>query len=167
MDPQRDGAADHRPRSDEAAQGPDAGALEDPVDESAAGAVPVRRREGVAAWPADGLPARVTGWRGWWRSPAAQVHHLGEHLLVHVELPGVRLGEVAIDIDTGARRLVVHGEPVTNDPHEVRPPPGRPGPFALWVGLPPELDADYATAELRDGVLTVRVPTLARPALGP
>lgn len=158
MDPHRDRADDHRPGHGGAADGSE--------DETAIGAVPVRRCETVAAWPVDGVPARVR-WRGWWRSPAAQVHHLGEHLVVYVELPGVRSSEVGIDVDTAGRRLVIHGEPVTNDPHDVRPPPGRPGPFALWVALPADLDADYATAELRDGILTVRVPTPARPALRP
>lgn len=158
MDPHRDGAGNRHPRHCDAANGPE--------DETVDGAVPVRRAAGAAAWPADWVPARVTGWRGWSRSPAAQVHHLGEHLVVHVELPGVRPGEVGIDVDTAGRRLVIHGEPATNDPRDLRPPPGRPGPFGLWVALPADLDADYATAELREGILTVRVP-LSRPALGP
>lgn len=79
----------------------------------------------------------------------------------------MRPGEIGIDVDTTGRRLIIHGEPVTNDPHEVRPPPGRPGPFALWVPLPERLDANYATAEPRAGILTVRVPTLSRCALEP
>lgn len=102
------------------------------------GSIPVRRTSTRPTWPAAANPALWTaGWRGWWRSsPAAQIHHLGEHVVVHVELPRVRPSEVVIDLDPGTARLVIHEDQVTSDPEEVRPPPGRPGPFALWSPCP-------------------------------
>ncbi|MHB1446379.1 MAG: Hsp20/alpha crystallin family protein [Acidimicrobiales bacterium] len=90
-------------------------------------------------------------------TPLADVEETDDAYVVELELPGVKKGDV--DISVGGRRLVVTGERHERERrgffrHRTR----SVGRFHYEVGLPGALEEDEVTANLDEGVLTVRLP---------
>jgi HSP20 family protein len=86
---------------------------------------------------------------------AAEVRETDEAYLVEVELPGVRRGDITVEL--AGRELAIKGEWKERRGlfrRRVR----RTGRFAYRVTLPGDVDSDIAAAALTEGVLTVRVP---------
>jgi len=89
-------------------------------------------------------------------SPAAEVDRDGEDALVKLELPGVTLEDVTVEVENG--KLVVRGERKDNREESAR---GRSeiryGSFRRSFTLPTTVSAEAITATYDAGVLTVRV----------
>ena len=93
-------------------------------------------------------------------SPLADVEETEDAYSVEIELPGVAREDIDIQLDH--RELTVSGEIKEKERSGVlRRRTRRVGQFHYAVTLPGDVDADNVDAQLRDGVLTVRVPNAA------
>jgi HSP20 family protein len=97
--------------------------------------------------------------------PPVNVFRGRDGLVVHAELPGVAPEDVSVTCE--GRRLTITGQrkPMEGEHggyHRRERPVGK---FARTFLLPEDLDAARASAEVRNGLLTVRVPVAeaARP----
>ncbi len=113
---------------------------------------------------------------GWYPSILGPLHGMGKHIAeffspqsdaaateekyeINLELPGVSLDDIKIDVHDN--NLTVHGEKRTE--HEEK---GKTyffsertfGAFQRSFRLPPNVDTSDITAGFKDGVLTIRVP---------
>ncbi len=99
--------------------------------------------------------------QGW--VPAADVYERGDAVFVAVDLPGVRLEDVQIQLQD--HELIVRGErhlPESGDDghqHAERPE----GSFERHLALPANVAAEAVEATYEDGVLEVRVPKSSAP----
>lgn len=110
-----------------------------------------RWMDSLARGAGDGSP-----WARTW-APPADVSETEDAYLVEVDLPGVKRGD--IEIDLVGSELSISGELKERERqgwfrHRTR----RVGQFAYRVTLPQDVDADRIEANLADGVLTVRAP---------
>ena len=99
------------------------------------------------------LPSLTTG--AW--TPLADVTETDDAYLVEIDVPGVDRRHLTVEV-TGTT-LRVHGEIVEKEKvgwlrHRTR----RVGQFSYHTQLPGDIDAEHISADLADGVLTVRVP---------
>ncbi|MDI6103055.1 Hsp20/alpha crystallin family protein [Actinoplanes sp. NEAU-A12] len=93
---------------------------------------------------------------GTW-TPLADITEVDDAYLVEIDVPGVDRKHVTVEV-TGTQ-LRVSGEIVEKEKvgwlrHRTR----RVGQFAHHTLLPADIDSDHISADLADGVLTVRVP---------
>jgi len=93
--------------------------------------------------------------QGW--TPPADVTETDDAYLVDIEVPGVDRRNLTVEVAAGELR--VSGELVEKEKigwlrHRTR----RIGQFAYRTTLPGDIDTDHISADLADGVLTVRVP---------
>lgn len=100
-----------------------------------------------------------TGW-----TPPVDIHETADHYVVIAELPGLSRDEVQIQVHDGHVMLsgVSHERPVACEQYH-RVERGH-GSFSRTFQLPLPIAADKATADLKDGVLTVVVPKAAEPS---
>jgi HSP20 family protein len=100
----------------------------------------------------DPLAGTATMW-----TPLADVTETDDAYFLDVEVPGVNRKNLTVEV--AGTELRVTGEIVEKEKigwlrHRTR----RVGQFAYRTLLPGDIDADHITADLTDGVLTVRVP---------
>ncbi|MEU0440568.1 MULTISPECIES: Hsp20/alpha crystallin family protein [unclassified Streptomyces] len=90
-------------------------------------------------------------------APPADVVDADNAYLVELELPGVDKDQITVEVSDG--RLDVHGE-IKDKEHDgvLRRHTRRVGRFDYRTTLPPNADTEHVSAELTNGVLTVRVP---------
>lgn len=91
-------------------------------------------------------------------SPALNVVEDGESIVVELEVPGLKPGDVEVTFENG--ELTLKGEK-KYEPKEGAPVHRRErvyGAFTRTLTLPWEITADRITAEMKDGVLTVVLP---------
>ncbi|MFE2432893.1 Hsp20/alpha crystallin family protein [Streptomyces sp. NPDC059373] len=89
--------------------------------------------------------------------PPTDVEETEDAYQVELELPGV--GKDQITVEAADSQLAVHGEVEEQERSGVlRRRTRRFGQFDYRWAMPADADADHVTAELADGVLTVRVP---------
>jgi len=101
---------------------------------------------------AEPFAATAQGW-----TPLADVTETDDAYLVDIEVPGVDRKNLTVEIAAGELRVsgeLVEKEKVGWLRHRTR----RVGQFAYRTALPGDIDADHISADLADGVLTVRVP---------
>jgi HSP20 family protein len=90
-------------------------------------------------------------------TPLADVTETDDAYLLEIDLPGVDRKNLTVEVTgTGLR---VYGEIVEKEKvgwlrHRTR----RVGHFSYHTQLPSDIDADHISADLADGVLTIRVP---------
>ncbi len=109
---------------------------------------------GALAGPLSGLPATSAPPAPWY--PALTVLESEHELVLRLDLPGVQ--REAVRVAAGANLLTITGERVTaGNGHRLRTSERPAGPFFRQVLLPLTVRASEATAELRDGVLEIRV----------
>jgi HSP20 family protein len=90
-------------------------------------------------------------------TPLADVTETADAFLVDVDLPGVRADEVTVEA-TG-NELIVSGEFKVNPRDGAARSRGRRvGRFEYRTTLPQNADVDRISAELNDGILTIRIP---------
>jgi HSP20 family protein len=108
------------------------------------------------------LERASTGPQGW--APAVDLCETADAFIVTAELPGLTREQVRIEVADG--RLAIHGRRDARVPceqyHQVERGHGE---FARTFALPPTVDPDKISADLRNGVLTIIVPKF--PEKGP
>ncbi|ASW58085.1 Hsp20/alpha crystallin family protein [Plantactinospora sp. KBS50] len=102
----------------------------------------------------DGNPLTGTG-TGW--TPLADVTETDDAYLVEIDLPGVNRRDLTVEV--AGHQLRVSGEIVEKEKvgwlrHRTR----RVGRFSYQTLLPGGIEAERISADLADGVLSVRVP---------
>ena len=99
-----------------------------------------------------------SGPQGW--APAVDLCETSDAFIVTAELPGVARDQVRIEVQDG--RLTLQGRRDARVPceqyHQVERGHGE---FARSFALPPTVDPEGISADLRDGVLTIIVPKVA------
>lgn len=92
--------------------------------------------------------------------PAVDLCETSDAFLLTAELPGLTRDQIHIDVHDG--RLTLQGRRDARvrceQYHQVERGHGE---FSRTFALPPTIDPDGITADLRDGVLTVKVPKSA------
>lgn len=89
--------------------------------------------------------------------PGAEVGETDDSYTLDIELPGVEKKDITIDV-TG-RRVSVHGERVEKQREgTLRHTTRSTGRFDYEVTLPSAVEAEKASAELANGVLSIRMP---------
>ena len=96
----------------------------------------------------------------WW--PQVEIRHDGNTVTVCADLPGMRKEDVKVEVEDDV--LTIQGERRQEQEHRehgVRHSERSYGSFSRTIRLPRGVDSAKATAEFRDGVLTVTVPAPA------
>ncbi len=97
-------------------------------------------------------PAATAGW-----TPLADVTETGDAYLVDVDVPGVRREDIAVEVN--GNELLVSGECRSREQDgSPRSRTRREGRFEYRTMLPADVDVEDVSADLSDGVLTVRIP---------
>jgi len=105
---------------------------------------------GDADWPA------AFSERGAW-SPLVDIEETDDAYVLEAELPGVKREDV--EIEHVGNELTIKGEIVERERQGVlRRRTRRTGRYEYRVTLPDQVDGDNIDANLKEGVLTVRVP---------
>lgn len=86
--------------------------------------------------------------------PVAEEEDSGEVYQVRAELPGVP--RACVDIEIDGRELHIRG--TLDDTAHGNALRRRAGSFSYGIRIPGDVDVDAVEADLRDGVLTVRLP---------
>lgn len=90
-------------------------------------------------------------------APAADVRVNDQELVVHLDVPGIKKEHLAVTLENGV--LTIHGERPYEHGEKDRVLLGRSyGAFSKSFRLPEGLDPDRLSADLQDGVLSIRVP---------
>ncbi|MFF0170089.1 Hsp20/alpha crystallin family protein [Streptomyces prasinus] len=109
-----------------------------------------------SSFPFPGDDFSETGTAGTW-TPPADVEDTGDAHVVELELAGVDKDRINVEVGDG--ELVVHGEIEERErTGVVRRHTRHVGRFHYRTTLPPNADTEHISAELTNGVLTVRVP---------
>jgi len=89
--------------------------------------------------------------------PLADVTETADSWLVEIDVPGVKQED--IDIEVASNELIVTGE-CKERAHEGTPRTRmrRSGRFEYRTTLPPQVNTENITADLTDGVLSIRIP---------
>ena len=93
--------------------------------------------------------------QGW--TPLADITETDDAYLAEIEVPGVHRKDLTVEVTGGELRVsgeIVEKQKVGWLRHRTR----HVGHFAYRTTLPSDIDADYISADLADGVLTVRMP---------
>lgn len=102
-----------------------------------------------------GLPALATESVGW--TPPVDIEEQDDAYVIEAEVPGVKKDDVNIELISN--ELMVTGEIKEREREGIlRKRTRRIGRFEYRVRLPEQVDADKVEANLKDGVLSVRVP---------
>ena len=113
-----------------------------------------------AAWPW-GEPSRRVGGGAY---PPVNLYEADGEVVVQCEVPGVEPGE--LDVNITGETLTIKGvkkpPPDADALRFIRRERGS-GEFTRTVVLSDQVDAEKISADLRDGVLTVRLPKMAGP----
>ncbi|MBP5889642.1 Hsp20/alpha crystallin family protein [Streptomyces scabiei] len=107
-----------------------------------------------AAFADGGWP--TSGSSGPW-APAADIEDAEDAYLVELGLPGMDKEQITVEVSDG--ELDVHGEVRQRDrTGAVRRQTRHIGRFDYRTTLPPNTETEHISAELDNGVLTVRIP---------
>lgn len=94
-------------------------------------------------------------------SPAIDVRANADEISIHCDVPGLKHEDLDVSIEAGT--LTIRGHRRYEGSESDRVWLGRSyGAFSRSFTLPDHVDAEKMTAELADGVLTIRVPKLAQ-----
>jgi HSP20 family protein len=93
--------------------------------------------------------------------PAVNIFSDEDGFVVRAEVPGIPAGQINVTVEP--RRLTISGEkpPAKPEKGSYHRRERRWGRFGRSIHLPEDLDAGKASAECRNGLLTVRIPKLA------
>lgn len=101
------------------------------------------------------------GGEGAW-SPDADLYETDGEIVVLIDVPGV--DPAAVDLSVSGRTLILRGARPTADPSLGRPRNQErySGPFGRDLELPEDVDPEGIQADIRNGVLSVRLPKAAK-----
>jgi HSP20 family protein len=94
---------------------------------------------------------RVTGF-----TPLVDVHETQEEYLVKVDLPGVKVDDVNVEVNDNV--LSISGARVADDSAQAQLVERPYGSFVRTLTLPQGVDSDSIEAGYQDGVLELRIP---------
>ena len=105
------------------------------------------------------LDRYAPGPAGW--KPAVDLHETQEHYVIVAEVPGMRRDDLEIHLHEG--RITISGvrQERTGPCEQYHRMERGHGSFSRTFQLPLPIDAGSISAELRDGVLTVKCPKIA------
>jgi HSP20 family protein len=89
-------------------------------------------------------------------APPTDVYTTAAEVVVSIELPGVRLADLNIQIDGG--QLLVHGQRAFRDGPVTHHLERHFGELRCQVALPPDARPERRQTELEEGVLTIAIP---------
>jgi len=116
-------------------------------------------------WPSLYEPFRSFGTRlAEWLSPASEASGDGQSYVLSMELPGVSEADVDVTVENGV--VTIRGEKKTENEKKGDTwyfSERQYGAFRRSFRLPEDANGDGVTAEMKDGVLTIRVPKVALP----
>ena len=116
-------------------------------------------------WPSLYEPFRTFGTRlADWLSPATEASGDGKAYVLSMELPGVSEADVELSVEEGV--VTIRGEKKTEEEKKGDTwyfSERQYGAFRRSFRLPEDADSQGVSAHMKDGVLTVRVPKLAKP----
>lgn len=116
-------------------------------------------------WPSLYEPFRTFGTRlADWLSPATEASGDGKAYVLSMELPGVSEADVELSVEDGV--VTIRGEKNTEEEKKGDTwyfSERQYGAFRRSFRLPEDADSQGVSADMKDGVLTVRVPKLAKP----
>lgn len=97
--------------------------------------------------------------------PLVNVFHDKDGLVIRAEVPGIKAEDLSLEVERGRFKLSGERKFEARENGGYHRRERRGGKFSRMLRLPDDLDAQQATAELRDGILTVRIPkaAVARP----
>lgn len=98
-----------------------------------------------------------------WLKPASAASSDGDAYSISMELPGVSEQDVDLSLNNGA--LIIRGEKKTETEKKGDTwyfSERQYGAFSRTFQLPEDADSEKASASMKDGVLTVTVPRIAR-----
>ncbi|MCD9876351.1 Hsp20/alpha crystallin family protein [Streptomyces guryensis] len=105
-----------------------------------------------SAFPGGGEPGVAGVW-----APLADIEDTEDAYLVELELPGVDKDQITVEVSQS--EIDVHGEIKEKErAGVVRRQARHIGQFDYRTSLPPNSDTEHISADLTNGVLTVRVP---------
>lgn len=120
----------------------------------------VEKTHSAGLWPTLADPFRAFGARvADWVAPASEASTNGNDYTITVELPGVEEKDVTLSAHDGM--VTLKGEKKTEREEKGETwffSERQYGSFSRTFRLPPDADEDKVAAELKNGVLTVRVP---------
>lgn len=97
--------------------------------------------------------------------PLLDMHETPDELIIRAEVPGMKKEDFSVELV--GRRLTIHGEKKVvreqNNGNGCLVSERRYGSFARTLRLPYDIDEKMIAADLKDGVLTVRLP---KPEIG-
>lgn len=97
-------------------------------------------------------------------SLALDIAEDNSHLIVRASLPGFAKENIAVEIDNGVLTIQAERAETTEDSGEqFHRRERRFGSVSRRLTLPAEVDEAGAAAELKDGVLTLRLPRASKP----
>ena len=94
---------------------------------------------------------RVTGF-----TPLVDVHETDEEYLVKVDLPGVKVDDVNVEVNDNV--LSISGSRVAHEPGQAQLVERPYGSFVRTLTLPQGVDSESIEAGYQDGVLELRIP---------
>lgn len=114
-------------------------------------------------WPSLYEPFRAFGTRlAEWLSPASEASGDDKSYVLSMELPGVSESDVDVTVENGV--VTVRGEKKTEEEKKGDTwyfSERQYGAFRRSFRLPENANGDAVSAEMKDGVLTIRVPKVA------
>jgi HSP20 family protein len=93
--------------------------------------------------------------------PPVNVFTDKDGVVVRAEVPGIKAENLTLEVEGGHFKLSGEREFELHENGGYHRRERRGGKFARMLRLPDDLDTQAATAELRDGILTVRIPKAA------
>jgi HSP20 family protein len=91
-------------------------------------------------------------------TPPADIRETGEELVVELDLPGVKAEDVDVHFDRGELTIRAKGPGFPTAARSWLALEYQPGDYERSFRLSPELDVSRVSAELKNGVLTLRLP---------
>ena len=129
----------------------------------------VEKTDQSGLWPSLYDPFRAFGARlSDWLNPASEASSGSDAYDIAMELPGVALDDIELTVEDGV--VTVRGEKKTASEKKGDTwyfSERQYGAFRRSFRLPADADGTRASAEMKDGVLHVKVPKLALPAARP
>ncbi len=124
----------------------------------------VEKTDHSSIWPSLYDPFRaVTGRVADWLSPATEASGSGEAYAINMELPGVSEGDIELTVDDGV--VTVRGEKKTEETKKGDTwffSERQYGAFRRSFRLPQDADGSKVDAHMKDGVLSITIPKIAK-----
>ena len=95
------------------------------------------------------------------KTPYVDIYEKEDELVLVADVPGVAKDGVELGLEEGVLEITAHRRPVESGPEPDHQEYSAAGYYRAFK-LSEEIDADKIGAELKDGVLTVRLPKSAR-----